>query len=183
MKKIFFLSLTVLLMFSTLLPAAEQADQKLHLSCSYCGMNRVKFATSRMLINYTDKTSVGTCSLHCMALEFANSIGKTPATIEVGDYNTQQLIDAETAVWVIGGDLPGVMSSRAKWAFGDRAAAEAFVSSHGGTIADFDQAMKTAYEDMYTDTKMIRKNRAMKKAKMQHQDMDHDMHQHGMEKK
>jgi len=189
MKKILSLLLLTLFLFAPLAILAEQEDQKLHLSCSYCGMNRVKFAHSRMLIEYTDETSVGTCSLHCAALEFANSIDKTPAAIKVGDFNSKELIDAENASWVIGGDKPGVMTSRAKWAFADKAAAEKFVSSHGGIIVSFDQAMKASYEDMYKDTMMIRNKRKMKKMKMQQmgdkQGMQHgDMHQHGsMDKK
>ena len=31
----------------------------------------------------------------------------------------------------------------------------------------FDEALKSAYEDMYQDTKMIREKRKMKKMKMQ----------------
>ena len=185
MKKILSLSLLALFLFSPLLALAEQADQKLHLSCSYCGMNRVKFAHSRMLIEYTDETSAGTCSLHCAALEFANKIDKTPQAIKVGDFNSKDLIDAESAVWVIGGDKSGVMTSRAKWAFADKAAAEKFVSSHGGIMVEFDQAMKAAYEDMYKDTMMIRKKRKMKKMKMKQMGMEgqQDMHQHGMGQK
>lgn len=38
----------------------------------------------------------------------------------VGDYNTKRLIDAEKAVWVIGGGKQGVMTKRAKWAFEKR---------------------------------------------------------------
>jgi nitrous oxide reductase accessory protein NosL len=152
---------------TSLLIAAEHADQKKHASCSYCGMDRVKFAHSRMLIDYDDKSSAGTCSLHCTAVEFALTIDKTPEAIKVGDFNSKELIDAESAVWVIGGDKRGVMTSRAKWAFSDQAAADKFVASHGGAIASFDQAMKAAYEDMYKDTQMIRKKRKMKKMKMQ----------------
>lgn len=184
MKKLLSLSLSLLLVIASLAFAAEQADQQAHPSCSYCGMHRVAFAHSRMLIEYSDQSSVGTCSLHCAALEFANSIDKVPAAIKVGDFNTQELIDAETATWVIGGDKPGVMTSRAKWAFADKAAAEQFVKTHGGTIVDFELAMKAAYEDMYKDTMMIRKKRQMKKMKPQQssEESGHDMHQHGMGK-
>ena len=57
------------------------------------------------------------------------------------------------------------MTSRAKWAFSDRSAAETFISKHGGEIVNFDQAMKASYEDMYQDTQRIRKMIAMKKMK------------------
>jgi nitrous oxide reductase accessory protein NosL len=173
MKKGLSLALASSLLFSTLLIAAVQSDQQLFSSCDYCGMNRVKFAHSRMLIDYDDKSSVGTCSLHCTAVELANRIDKTPQAIKVGDLNSKLLIDAETAFWVIGGDKPGVMTARAKWAFSDKPAAERFISAHGGTLASFDQAMKAAYEDMYHDTKMIRNKRKMKRQKSQQMKMEH----------
>lgn len=168
MNKIMSLLLAVLLIFGTAAVAADQ-DQLDHPSCSYCGMHRVKFAHSRMLIEYTDGGSIGTCSIRCTAVEFANAIDRMPKSIMVGDLNTKQLIDAEKAVWVLGGNRPGVMTKRAKWAFADRAAADAFIAEQGGEIADFEQAMTAAYQDMYMDTKMIRMKRAAKKSKMMHQ--------------
>jgi len=34
----------------------------------------------------------------------------------VGDFGTKKLIDAEKALWVLGGSKPGVMTKRGKWA-------------------------------------------------------------------
>jgi len=167
MRKALSICLIATLLFSTLGFAAEHVDQQQHSSCDFCGMNRVKFAHSRMLIDYTDKTSVATCSLHCAAVEFAISINKTPQAIKAADFDSKQLIDAEHAFWVIGGKKPGVMTTRAKWAFSDKGAAEKFVRNQGGIIVGFDQAMKASYEDMYKDTMMIRNKRKMKKMKMQ----------------
>ena len=137
-------------------------------SCKYCGMDRTKFAHSRMLVTYQDGSSVGTCSLHCTAVELANNIDKMPTSIKVGDFATKKLIDAETAHWVIGGDKMGVMTARAKWAFATKADAEVFIKTHKGTLGSFNDAIKAAYEDMYKDTKMIRERRAMKKMKHGH---------------
>ncbi|MDB4470920.1 nitrous oxide reductase accessory protein NosL, partial [Deltaproteobacteria bacterium] len=117
MKKALSLSLIALFFLTSLLSAAEHADQEEHASCSYCGMNRVKFAHSRMLIEYEKADPVATCSLHCTAIELALSIDKTPKATMVGDFNSKQLINAESAFWVIGGDKPGVMTKRGKWAF------------------------------------------------------------------
>jgi len=167
MKKIF----TVLLICGLSLTAvavlaAQHDDQITHVACNYCGMDRTKFAQSRMLVEYEDGGEVGTCSIHCMALEFANAIDRVPKHLLVGDFNSRELIDAEKAIWVLGGDKRGVMTSRAKWAFANQSDADAFIADHGGLIADFDQAMKASYVDMYQDTKRIRKMRAMKKKKM-----------------
>lgn len=145
--------------------AAMAPDVKAHPSCPLCGMNRGKFAHSRMLLEYEDRTSYGACSLHCAVLEMAVSLDKAPTRILVGDYGTKKLIDAEKAYWVLGGDQMGVMSKRAKWAFEDKAAAEAYIKQHGGQLADFDAVIKAAFEDMAADTKMIRERRKMMKAK------------------
>ena len=145
--------------------ASMDPDVKAHPSCPLCGMNRGKFAHSRMLLEYEDGSSYGACSLHCAVLEMAVSLDKAPTRILVGDYGTKKLIDAEKAYWVLGGGQPGVMSKRAKWAFEDKAAAEAYIKQHGGQLADFDAAIKAAFEDMASDTKMIRDRRKMMKAK------------------
>lgn len=172
MKKAFLLTLLCLLIFSSQLFAVEFADQHQHPSCQYCGMHRVKFAHSRMLIEYENSDPVATCSLHCAAIELALGIEKTPTRILVGDLNSNELIDAETAFWVVGGKKPGVMTIRGKWAFVEQSAAEQFVRGNGGIIIDFDHAMRAAYEDMYKDTMMIRNKRKMKKMQMEQMPMD-----------
>jgi hypothetical protein len=148
-----------------MLPNASSAqdDVAKQASCKYCGMDRKTFAHSRMLVTYEDGSSMGTCSLHCTAIELALNIDKTPKSIEVGDFKTKKLIDAEKASWVIGGSKPGVMTKRAKWAFESKADADAFIKENGGKPASFDEAIKAAYEDMYADTKMIRDKRKMMK--------------------
>jgi len=142
--------------------AQRQTDYKKIPSCKYCGMDREKFARSRMLIEYSDGTVVGACSLHCAAVDLALSIDKTPRSIMVGDYAGGALIEAEKAAWVLGGSKMGVMTGNAKWAFAQQGDAGKFIRENGGKLATYDEAMKSAYEDMYADTKMIREKRKMK---------------------
>jgi copper chaperone NosL len=141
-------------------------DTQKHSTCKYCGMDREKFAHSRMLIEYDDGTLVGTCSLHCTAIDLALNLDKTPKLLWVGDYSTKLLINAEKAVWVIGGSKPGVMTKRAKWAFAQKEEAEKFMKENGGNSTDFDGALKAAYEDIAEDTKIIRERRRMMRQKM-----------------
>jgi copper chaperone NosL len=155
----------ILSAFMSLFALAQDDIQK-NKSCAYCGMDRGRFSHTRMLIEYDDGTTIGTCSIHCTALDFALKIDKTPKAIHVADAGSGELIDAEKAIWVIGGNKPGVMTKRAKWAFEKKNDAEKFVKENGGAIATFDEAMTTAYEDMYQDTKMIREKRRMMKMKM-----------------
>jgi copper chaperone NosL len=164
MRKCFGLALSIAILFLSTFALAQQDIDK-HASCKYCGMDRKMFAHSRMLLVYEDGSELGTCSLHCVAVDMAVSIDKIPKSIQVADYGTKNLIDAEKAVWVIGGDKPGVMSKRAKWAFEKKADAEAFIKQNKGTLADFETAIKASYEDMYADTQMIREKRKAKHMK------------------
>jgi hypothetical protein len=127
-------------------------------------MDRQKFDATRMVVTWDDGSAVGTCSLHCAAVELALQIDKMPVSIQVADLGTRKLVDAEKATWVLGGRKPGVMTGRGKWAFEERSAAEAFARENGGTLAGFEEAMKAAYEDMYADSKMIREKRRARRA-------------------
>ena len=161
--KIIILASIFLLVLANIAIALD-TDTKKHPSCSYCGMDRAKFAHSRMLIEYDDGTTVGTCSLRCAAIDLANNIDKSPKTIGVGDYYSKKLIDAEKAYWVMDDSKPGVMTGRAKWAFENKNSVEKFIKENGGVLATFDDAIKAAYEDMYKDTKQIRERRKMKRS-------------------
>jgi len=158
------------LMLATLLalsvaPAAAQEDVKASPACRHCGMDRQKFASSRMLIEYDDGSVEGTCSIRCAALDLAISLQKVPRAIKVADMDTKQLVDAEKASWVLVPGKPGVMTRNAKWAFAERPAAEAYAKASGGTLVTFDEAMKAAYDDMHQDNQMLREKRKMMKAK------------------
>jgi len=162
------LAVVLVLFTSTFVFAQALEDDQKHPSCKYCGMNRQQVAHSRMLIEYDDGSTVGTCSIHCAAVDLAINIDKTPKAVRVGDYNSKALIDAEKASWVIGGNKMGVMTKKAKWAFEKKEDAEKFIKENGGENATFDVVMKAAYEDMYQDTKMIRERRKMKKMEHKH---------------
>ena len=124
--------------------------------CHYCGMNRQSFGYSRMLVRYNDGSSVGTCSLNCTAIDLVVNFKNTPVSYQVGDYQTKKLINAQKAVWVIGGKKQGVMTDRPKWAFADPKAAQAFIQENGGKLSNFEEVMRMAFEDLYLDTKKTR---------------------------
>lgn len=166
MKRLLICGIVLVFCFSSIGIALAQDDIRKFPSCKYCGMSRAKFAHTRVLLVYDNGTAQGTCSIHCAAIDLALNIDKTPKVIWVGDFNTQKLIDAEKAFWVIGGSKMGVMTKNAKWAFKKKTDAEKFMKTNGGKLATLDQVMKAAYVDMYTDTQMIRQKRKMKKMKM-----------------
>lgn len=170
MRKIILLGLLVLLSLGGGQAAAgEHEDIAIHPECPYCGMDRGKFAHSRMLLTYDNDKNLGFCSIHCAAVDMAVYLDRAPIAFGVGDFNTKKLIDAEKAYWVIGGDRPGVMTRRPKWAFEKKSDADQFIKAHGGKAATFEEAIEATYVDMYQDTKMIRQKRKMMREKMKHQ--------------
>lgn len=122
-------------------------DVNKHLACPHCGMDREKFAHSRMLITYSDGSSVGVCSIHCAVTELKTGKGKVLKSVEVADLNTKKLVDAEKAAWVIGGSKKGVMTRTAKWAFAKKSDAMVFVKSNGGKLATYKEAFALAEKD------------------------------------
>lgn len=129
--------------------AAESihADVKMHQACPHCGMDREKFAHSRMLVTYSDGSSVGVCSIHCTVTELKSNKGKMVKTVEVADLNTKKLVDAEKATWVIGGSRKGVMTRTPKWAFAGKDDAAAFISKNGGKLATYKEALALAEKE------------------------------------
>jgi len=116
-------------------------------ACEICRMKRTMFAQSRMLAAYADG-SLGACSISCMSLGMRKRPERKILALKVADYaDPKTLIDARTAVWVVGGDLRGVMTAKAKWAFARTADAEAFISKQGGRIMTFDQCLDLASQE------------------------------------
>jgi nitrous oxide reductase accessory protein NosL len=130
---------------TALLHAADTVEPPA--SCQYCGMDRTRFAHSRMLLKYEDGTIVGTCSINCAAIDLKEKAGRKATSIQVADYNTRQLIDARSAAWVMGGDKKGVMTMLPKWAFARAGDATAFIAANGGKPATYDEVLKAAGEN------------------------------------
>jgi nitrous oxide reductase accessory protein NosL len=134
---IFFIILTVAPSF-----ASEKVEPPSE--CGQCGMDRDTFAHGRMLIEYADGTSSGTCSLNCAAVEMNVNKGKKVKSLKVADYISKKLIDAKGAIWVIGGSQPGIMTEMPKWAFKKKDDARRFIKEYGGRITGYDEALNLA---------------------------------------
>jgi nitrous oxide reductase accessory protein NosL len=123
-------------------------DINTHRSCAFCGMDRKAYGYSRMLIQYENGGSVGVCSLHCAVVELDANKGRAVKTLFVADRDSRMLIDAEKAVWVMGGKKPGVMTQRPKWAFASSTGAGAFIDAYGGKIVTWSEAFAAAREEV-----------------------------------
>ena len=130
--------------------------------CFHCGMKKSQYGHSWVVIEYEGGRKAQTCSIHCAAIEMVLSQDDLIESITVGDYDTHRPIDAYRAFWVIGGDLPGVMTLRAKWAFGSKAAAGAFIDAHGGRFAVFEEVIRAAFADLYEDTIALKRKRKIR---------------------
>lgn len=140
--KKYWLTVVMLLSLAAACLAAE-TNVEAPADCKKCGMNRTKFSHSRMIVTYSDG-STGTCSINCVVVDMQANKGKEVKSFQVGDYDSKKLIDAKTAVWVIGGTKKGVMTPVAKWAFADKSRAEKFIQENGGQLATFADVLKAA---------------------------------------
>jgi nitrous oxide reductase accessory protein NosL len=135
--------------------------------CTYCGMPREKWSHTRHLIQYDDNSTEGTCSIHCASLSLGLNMDRNPKNIWVGDAGSdakvKPLIKVDEAHYVIDPSKPGTMASVSKWAYADKAKADA---AGGEKVVAFDDALQAAYVDMGKNTLMIRKRRAEKRAHM-----------------
>ncbi len=138
-------SLIALAFFSVvLIAAAEVSDIDQFRSCSQCGMDRKAYGYSRMLISYNNGTQSGLCSLNCVVAELKKHAESEVKSLQVADRTTQKLVDAKTAVWVMGGNKRGVMTQVPKWAFATKDGAEAFIASSGGKISSWEETLQAA---------------------------------------
>jgi len=132
--------------------------------CPLCGMNLEMYHQTSNRVTFSDGLKVQTCSIFCAAQFYE----KRPTEIdrwEVVDYETKGWIDAKKAHWLIGSDIPGVMTAVSKIAFLSREDVPRYQKKHGGTIGTFDDALNRTLSDMGSDRKMIMA-RVAERAKM-----------------
>ena len=99
------------------------------------------------------------CSIHCVVEDIQN--GSKLTDIKVVDVSSLKFIDVESATYVVGSSKPGTMTMVSKYAFADKADAEAFASANGGDVVDYSGAYKAAESHFAKDSKMIEKKQHM----------------------
>ena len=136
-----------------LFTSAQAEEQKW---CPLCSMNLKMFWKTTHWLTYSDGARTGYCSIHC-----ASKVYRKRATEierwEIADYDTQKLINAYKAHFLIGSDLPGTMTPVSKLAFASLDVARRYQKEHGGTIGTLDDALKRAIEGRGEDMAMIKK--------------------------
>lgn len=132
--------------------------------CPLCGMNLKMYHQTSNRVTFSDGTKVQTCSIFCAAQFYE----KRPTEIdrwEVVDYETKGWIDAKKANWLVGSDIPGVMTAVSKLAFLSLEDTKKYQKKHEGTIGTFDDALNRTLSDVGSDRKMIMA-RVAERAKM-----------------
>jgi nitrous oxide reductase accessory protein NosL len=133
------------------LPPAIDDELREHPRCVICNMDRRRFHHARHLLVYGDDSVQGTCSVHCAAECMLRERRKGFRAIFAPDYATpgepKPLVEALSATYLIGSDLPGVMTPVSKVAFASRDAALAAQKTYGGQLSDFAGAIRLSMEE------------------------------------
>jgi nitrous oxide reductase accessory protein NosL len=146
-------------------PDANPLDNELtkHPKCPYCGMDRKEHHRARMLVQYSDDLSDGVCSIHCLALSLGVNIDREPKNIWGPDYGSstepRPLVPVDQLTYLIGADLKHAMTKKSKHSFASLDVAKEFQAKHGGTLGNFNYALRESYLGMAEDVAQIRKNR------------------------
>lgn len=148
MKQISIVIGLLALLCSARVAFSTQDDIEQHRSCTVCGMDRKAYGFSRMLIRFEDGESAGVCSLHCAVIALNAQPSRKVASLLAADRDTREMIDAETAVWVLGGKKSGVMTRVPKWAFRSEIGAENFIRAYGGAMMPWAEVLMAAREEL-----------------------------------
>jgi copper chaperone NosL len=147
--------------------APQENDIEKYPSCPYCGMDRRYNHTSRMLVHFANDLPDPLCSIHCATISLAINLSLDPKAIYVADNavddEPRPLIEVGKATFLVGSDLPGVMTWNSKVAYGTPEAAAAAKAVHGGKLMNFSETLKTAFTDLADDLDRMRSMREERK--------------------
>ncbi|MDD1622046.1 MAG: nitrous oxide reductase accessory protein NosL [Methylococcaceae bacterium] len=113
-------------------------------TCKVCGMYIDEYIKSAAELTYKDGSKAFTCGVACMLREVEDAGGISAfQSVKVHDWVSGNLVDAETATYVVGSKvIPDMVPNYI--AFANRSEAEAFAVKEGGDVIGFN----IAYEDI-----------------------------------
>jgi len=133
-------------------------DGKTKMFCPECGMTLPMFYKTNHAATVDGKVKQY-CSIHCLVEDMQK--GSNVTDIKVVDVTTLKFVPVQKATYVVGSHKKGTMTMVSKYAFANKADAEAFAKANGGKITDFKGALEAAKADFSKDSKMISKKQAM----------------------
>jgi nitrous oxide reductase accessory protein NosL len=128
--------------------------------CNVCGMHLTKFYKTSHATTFKNGHKEQYCSIRCQANIHNNHADKIKQ-IEVVDAKSLKLIDAQTAIYVVGSSKKGTMSPVSKYAFEKKEDALVFQKKFGGEIHNFEDTLKIAKKSLSKDTVAVSKKRMM----------------------
>ncbi len=134
----------------------QEGDAKMY--CPKCGMTLPMFYKTNHAA-HVDGKSEQYCSIHCLAETMAD--GGKMTELKVVDNTTLKFIDATKATYVFGSSKAGTMSKTSKYAFANKADAEAFAKEFGGKVMNFDDTLASVKSTLDKETAMIHKKQGM----------------------
>ncbi len=126
--------------------------------CPECGMTLPMFYKTNHAATVDGKVKQY-CSIHCVVEDTQK--GSKLTDIKVVDVTSLKFISVEKATYVVGSAKKGTMTMVSKYAFANKADAEAFAKANGGKVMDYSAAYKAAENDFAKDSKMVAKKQAM----------------------
>lgn len=162
MKKMMKILRLIFIFILIFFPSLSQAEGERW--CPLCGMNLKMYHQTNNRLTFSDGSKIQTCSIFCAAQIYEKRAAEIDQW-EVVDYATKMFMDAKKSHWLIGSDIPGVMTAVSKIAFSSLGNVEKYQKKHGGTINTFDDALNRTLSDMGSDRKMIMA-RVAERAKM-----------------
>ena len=126
--------------------------------CPECGMTLPMFFKTNHAATVNGKVKQY-CSIHCVVEDTQK--GSKLTDIKVVDVTSLKFIDANKASYVVGSSKKGTMTMVSKYAFANKADAEAFAKANGGEVVDYSGAYKAAEGDFAKDSKMVSEKQAM----------------------
>ncbi|MDD4904821.1 MAG: nitrous oxide reductase accessory protein NosL [Methylobacter tundripaludum] len=145
MKTVIKIAFMLVVFQFTLMPASVSAEEAhKRESCRVCGMYIDRYQKSAAELVFKDGTTEHTCGVACMLREVEDAGGYSAfKSVKVHDWVTGELVDAQTATYVLGSNvIPDMVPNYI--AFAKREEAEAFAAKEGGQVIDFN----VAYDDV-----------------------------------
>ena len=138
--KITFILVALQFVFMPSWSSAEETQKRE--SCRVCGMYIDQYKSTAAELVYKDGHKESTCGVACMLREVEDAGGLDAfESVKVHDWISGELVDAETATYVMGSKvIPDMVPNYI--AFANREEAEAFTAKEGGDLIDFNVAFQ-----------------------------------------
>ena len=122
--------------------------------CPVCGMNLKMFYKTSHTAKLKDGKKRQYCSLRCLAVD-SHEHNLSLSDVQVVDVNSEKLIDANKAFYVLNSKIKGTMSKVSKLAFATKKEAETFAKKMGGEVVDFKTVLEKANASLKSDIAMV----------------------------